>query len=188
MREKRRDPFTRDAEEKLSRHLQTRARIVRRRRGGRIELAFSSEEELIGLFERLGTREARSKSLKPEGSTLNGFLDKGSHFHGELDFEETFRIDGKFEGKIRSGSELILGDTAEVTGEIDVGRLSVNGVLKGHGARDGAHRAARARARRGGYSSTPVLKIEEGARLRRRRAGWGRMRSNVIDLPSSPRK
>jgi ParB family transcriptional regulator, chromosome partitioning protein len=58
VREKRRDPFTRDAEEKLSRHLQTRARIVRRRRGGRIELAFSSEEELIGLYERL-TREAR---------------------------------------------------------------------------------------------------------------------------------
>jgi ParB family chromosome partitioning protein len=52
-REKRRDPFTRDAEEKLSRRLQTRVRIVRRRRGGRIELAFGSEEELIGLYERL---------------------------------------------------------------------------------------------------------------------------------------
>jgi ParB family chromosome partitioning protein len=54
--EKRRDPFTRDAEEKLSRSLQTRVRIVRRRRGGKIELPFSSEEELIGLFERLSGR------------------------------------------------------------------------------------------------------------------------------------
>jgi ParB family transcriptional regulator, chromosome partitioning protein len=53
VREKRRDPFTRDAEEKLSRRLGTRVRIARRRRGGRIELSFSSEEELIGLFERL---------------------------------------------------------------------------------------------------------------------------------------
>jgi len=52
-REKRRDPFTRDAEEKLARRLRTRVRIVRRRRGGRIELGFGSEEELIGLFERL---------------------------------------------------------------------------------------------------------------------------------------
>ena len=52
-RERRRDPFTRDAEEKLSRRLHTRVRIARRRRGGRIEIAFSSEEELIGLFERL---------------------------------------------------------------------------------------------------------------------------------------
>ena len=51
--ERRRDPFTRDAEEKLSRRLQTKVRIVRRRRGGKIELGFSSEQELIGLFERL---------------------------------------------------------------------------------------------------------------------------------------
>jgi len=52
-REHRRDPFTRDAEEKLSRRLTTRVRIVRRRRGGRIEVAFGSEEELIRLYEKL---------------------------------------------------------------------------------------------------------------------------------------
>ncbi len=52
-KERRRDPFTRDAEEKLSRRLQTRVRIVRRRRGGRIEIGFGSEEELIGLYEKL---------------------------------------------------------------------------------------------------------------------------------------
>jgi ParB family transcriptional regulator, chromosome partitioning protein len=55
-KEKRRDPFTRDAEERLSRRLSTRVRIVRRRRGGKIEIAFGSEEELIGLFERLSTK------------------------------------------------------------------------------------------------------------------------------------
>jgi ParB family chromosome partitioning protein len=52
-REHRRDPFTRDAEEKLSRRLQARVRILRRRRGGRVEIGFASEEELIGLYERL---------------------------------------------------------------------------------------------------------------------------------------
>jgi len=51
--ERRRDPFTRDAEEKLTRRLQTKVRIARKRRGGRIEIAFGSEEELIGLYERL---------------------------------------------------------------------------------------------------------------------------------------
>ena len=51
--ERRSDPFTRDAEEKLSRRLKSRVRILRRRRGGKIEIAFASEEELIGLFERL---------------------------------------------------------------------------------------------------------------------------------------
>ena len=53
VRERRSDPFTRDAEEKLSRRLKSRVRIVRRRRGGKIEIAFGSEDELIGLFERL---------------------------------------------------------------------------------------------------------------------------------------
>ncbi|HYB53124.1 MAG TPA: ParB/RepB/Spo0J family partition protein [Thermoanaerobaculia bacterium] len=52
-RHKHRDPFTRDAEEKLSRRLGTRVQIVRRRRGGKIAISFGSEEELIGLFERL---------------------------------------------------------------------------------------------------------------------------------------
>lgn len=52
-----RDPFTRDAEEKLSRRLQAKVRIVRRRRGGKIEIGFGSEEELIGLYERLAGRQ-----------------------------------------------------------------------------------------------------------------------------------
>ncbi len=55
--QRRRDPFTRDAEEKLSRHLQTKVRIVRRRRGGKIEIGFGSEEELIGLYERLAGKQ-----------------------------------------------------------------------------------------------------------------------------------
>jgi len=53
VRERRRDPFTRDAEEKLSRRLGARVRIERRRRGGWIELYFGSEEELIRIYERL---------------------------------------------------------------------------------------------------------------------------------------
>lgn len=52
--ERRRDPFSRDAEEKLSRRLHAKVRIVRRRRGGEIQIRFGSEEELIGLYERLG--------------------------------------------------------------------------------------------------------------------------------------
>jgi ParB family chromosome partitioning protein len=57
VREKRADPFTRDAEEKLSRRLKTKVRIARRRRGGRIEIAFGSEEELIRLYDRLSGKE-----------------------------------------------------------------------------------------------------------------------------------
>jgi|PersoiStandDraft_1058852.scaffolds.fasta_scaffold05652_4 ParB family chromosome partitioning protein len=53
LREKRRDPFTRDAEEKLSRRLHAKVALRRRRRGGSIAIEFSSEEDLIRLFELL---------------------------------------------------------------------------------------------------------------------------------------
>src|SRR5205823_14496937 len=72
-----------------------------------------------------------SMKSRGEGAALNGFLDKGSRLKGELSFEETFRIDGEFEGVIPSGSELILGDTAEVDADIQVERISINGVLRG---------------------------------------------------------
>ena len=97
-----------------------------------------------------------------EGATLNGFLDKGSHFKGELLFDETFRIDGRFEGKIPRGSELILGDSAEVDAEIHVDRVSINGSLKGSvraSERIELHPHARVTAN----LQTPVLRIEEGA-------------------------
>lgn len=62
---------------------------------------------------------------------LNGFLDAGSHMQGELQFEDTFRIDGRLTGKVVSLGDLIVGEKAEVEGEIDVGRLFVSGTLRG---------------------------------------------------------
>ena len=102
--------------------------------------------------------------MKPrgEGAALNGFLDKGSHLKGELTFEETFRIDGKFEGRIPNGGELILGDSAEVDAEIRVERVSINGTLKGTvyaSERIEIHPRARVTA----DLHAPVLRIEEGA-------------------------
>jgi ParB family chromosome partitioning protein len=47
------DADTRDAELRLARALGTRVVIVRKRRGGEVRISFFSEEELIGLFERL---------------------------------------------------------------------------------------------------------------------------------------
>ncbi|MFO7302020.1 MAG: ParB/RepB/Spo0J family partition protein [Acidobacteriota bacterium] len=50
------DPNTRAAEDQLKLALGTRVRIVRRRRGGRIEIDFTSEAELQRLFEHLVER------------------------------------------------------------------------------------------------------------------------------------
>jgi ParB family chromosome partitioning protein len=50
------DVHTRAAEEKLKIQLGTRVRIIRKGKGGRIEIDFTSEEELIRLYEALTER------------------------------------------------------------------------------------------------------------------------------------
>jgi cytoskeletal protein CcmA (bactofilin family) len=95
---------------------------------------------------------------------LSGFIDFGVRIQGELIFQNTFRIDGNFHGTIRSDDLLIIGDRAHVDAEIDVGALSVSGVVKGKIiARE------RLEVQKGGRVladvSTPALFIEEGGVL-----------------------
>jgi ParB family chromosome partitioning protein len=55
-REKPKDVFTRDAEEKLTKVLRTKVNIDRKRRGGVIHIRFSSEDDLIRIFEDMTGR------------------------------------------------------------------------------------------------------------------------------------
>ena len=55
-REKPKDVFTRDAEEKLTRALRTKVDIDRRRRGGVIHIRFASEDDLMRIFDDLTGR------------------------------------------------------------------------------------------------------------------------------------
>lgn len=93
---------------------------------------------------------------------LNGFLDSGASFKGELEFEDTMRIDGRFSGKILSKNELIVGESATIEGDIHVGRIAISGTVIGKivaGQRVEIHRNGKV------YSDidTPALVIEEGA-------------------------
>jgi len=65
-------------------------------------------------------------------SELNALLGKGSSFEGKLLFEGTVRIDGKFTGEIISTDTLIIGEGAEVKGEVQVGSLVVVGDYNGN--------------------------------------------------------
>ena len=69
---------------------------------------------------------------KGEGSgELEGFLDEGTSFSGEVTFHDTLRIDGKFDGAVRSGKILVIGENADVNAEVDVAVVSVSGRLRG---------------------------------------------------------
>jgi cytoskeletal protein CcmA (bactofilin family) len=100
--------------------------------------------------------------MKGKSGELNGFLDRGATFRGELEFEDTMRIDGKFNGKIHSKNELIVGESAHIEGDIHVGRVAISGTVVGKIVAD-----TRVEIHRNGkvYSDieTPALIIEEGA-------------------------
>jgi cytoskeletal protein CcmA (bactofilin family) len=95
---------------------------------------------------------------------LNGFLDAGSHIHGELHFEDTFRIDGKLTGKAVSKGELVVGERGTVDAEVEVGSVFISGELRGSiKARHRIEIAAGGRAF--ADLETPVLVVEDGALL-----------------------
>jgi cytoskeletal protein CcmA (bactofilin family) len=58
---------------------------------------------------------------------LQALLGSGTEFEGKLTFEGRVRIDGKVKGQIFGKDVLILGPTAEVRADIDVGTLIVRG-------------------------------------------------------------
>jgi len=69
--------------------------------------------------------------MNGSGSDLDGLLAQGTHVTGTLRFEKAVKIDGHFEGKVQSPGKLILGATAKVDGELEVGQLEVEGTLRG---------------------------------------------------------
>jgi cytoskeletal protein CcmA (bactofilin family) len=64
-------------------------------------------------------------------TTLAGLLGPGAHYEGDLVFQGRVRIDGTFEGNIRSDDLLEIGRRGSVTGEIDVAQVLVAGKVNG---------------------------------------------------------
>jgi cytoskeletal protein CcmA (bactofilin family) len=62
---------------------------------------------------------------------LNGFLDEGTEFSGELRFRDALRVDGRIKGKVVSDNLLIIGETGQVDAEIDCGVVSIRGRVTG---------------------------------------------------------
>lgn len=103
--------------------------------------------------------------MKLKGLTvedLNGFMDVGTEFVGELRFRDTFRIDGRLRGKIVSDNTLIVGESGQVEAEIDCGVVSIRGSVSGK-----IHARQRIELLSGckvhGTLVAPKVVIEEGA-------------------------
>ena len=95
-------------------------------------------------------------------SDLNGFLDKGSHVEGNLRFQTTFRIDGKFTGKVHSDGDLVVGDGGEVEGDLVAGQVFISGTVRGT-IRAGRRVQITPTGKVFAEIDTPSLSIEDGA-------------------------
>lgn len=63
---------------------------------------------------------------------VNALLGKGSEFEGKLNFEGAVRIDGVMKGEIISKDKLIVGESAKVEAEINVGSAIISGEVVGN--------------------------------------------------------
>ena len=93
---------------------------------------------------------------------LNGFMDQGTEFEGELRFKDTFRIDGSLKGRIVSDNTLIVGESGRVDADIECAVVSIRGTVSGrvHG-RERIELLAGSRVQ--ATLVSPKLVIEEGA-------------------------
>jgi len=109
----------------------------------------------------------RSKpaSIQQGGSQhIDTLIGAHAKFKGELSFEGTVRIDGKFEGNISSSEDgtLIISETAEVQGEIRVPNLLLYGTVRGN-VRATKSLQVGAKGRLNGDVEYTVLSLAEGA-------------------------
>ncbi len=100
--------------------------------------------------------------MKKRKGELSGFLDHETELKGDISFADMLRINGKFEGSIRSGRTLIVGEGADVHADIEVETIFVSGRLRG--SIRGAERVELlSTARVQSQLDTAVLVVEEGA-------------------------
>ena len=100
------------------------------------------------------------KPIAIDNADIKAFLGPGSRFEGKLSFDEMVRLDGIFSGEINSSDTLIVGESAEIEGNISVGALILSGRFKGD-IKATTMVEFRAPAHVEGSVEAPSLKIDE---------------------------
>jgi len=91
-------------------------------------------------------------------------LGPGTNFNGDINTEESLRIDGSFDGTINCNGTLVIGSNAEVEGEIVAETAIIGGEIDGNIT---AHEKIEIRSdgKIFGDLTAPVLHIERGVIL-----------------------
>jgi cytoskeletal protein CcmA (bactofilin family) len=128
----------------------------------------------------------KEKKKEIEESKITGFFDKDTEIKGDLSFKGTFRLDGRFKGKVDSESILIIGDSGKVEADIKIGHIVINGEIKGN-----IHASEKvevnSNGRVFGTIVTPKLVVEEGAYLEANCQTTDKISQTTPAVPSSPK-
>lgn len=109
-------------------------------------------------------REPMRKETPIEKSEIKAFLGPGSQFEGKLVFNEIVRLDGAFRGEVTSHDTLIVGESADIQADVQVGTLILSGKFKGN-IKAKSRVELRAPANVDGAIETPALSMEDGVIL-----------------------
>ena len=99
-----------------------------------------------------------------EKSEIKAFLGPGSQFEGKLVFNEIVRLDGAFRGEVTSRDTLIVGESADIQADVEVGTLILSGRYRGS-IKAATRVELRAPADVDGSIETPALSVEDGVTL-----------------------
>ena len=69
--------------------------------------------------------------MKKEDGQIKAYMGQDTVFNGSLNFDGTVRIDGKFEGQVRTDDTLIIGETGHIIAEISAGTIVCMGHIEG---------------------------------------------------------
>ncbi len=115
-------------------------------------------------------------------AAVTGVLDAGCEFEGKLCFQGTLRIGGVFKGQIFTPDTLIIGEGAQVQGEIDAGVVVISGEV--HATIKARHRVEiHSPAVFRGSIVTPSLQVDEGVIFE----GSSKMINSAVSPAPSPR-
>ena len=71
------------------------------------------------------------ENIKKNDEQIKAYMGKDTVFNGELTFDGTVRIDGKFEGKVITEDTLVVGETGHLVAEISAGTVICMGRVEG---------------------------------------------------------
>ncbi|EHQ05512.1 MAG: polymer-forming cytoskeletal protein [Leptonema illini] len=99
--------------------------------------------------------------MATRSDSLNSVIGPGSIFEGKFYISGSLRIDGKFEGEIRTEDELVVGETGKVRTNIKARSVAISGTMIGNIVADEEVRLDRGGKLLGDVEA-PVLHLNPG--------------------------